>query len=122
AEETEVDLDHIRPDLAELNERHAFTRDENRPAAVERRRKTNQRTARENIGQLVDPGSLVEYGSLAIAAQRRRRTVDDLIQNTPAGGLMTGVSTINAEKFGPEGARCMVICYEYILIGGPIGQ
>ena len=99
-EEAEVDLDHIRADLAELNARHAITRDENRPGAVERRRKTNQRTARENISQLVDPGSLVEYGSLAIAAQRRRRKVEDLIQNTPADGLITGVATVNADKFG----------------------
>ena len=83
AEEEDVDLDHIRPDLAELIARHAITLDENRPASVERRRKTNQRTARENIAQLVDDGSFVEYGSLAIAAQRRRRKVDDLIKNTP---------------------------------------
>ena len=78
--------------------RHAITLDENRPASVERRRKTNQRTARENIAQLVDEGSFVEYGSLAIAAQRRRRKVDDLIQNTPADGLISGVATVNAEQ------------------------
>ena len=97
-EEEDVDLDHIRPDLAELIERHAITLDENRPASVERRRKTNQRTARENIAQLVDEGSFVEYGSLAIAAQRRRRKVDDLIRNTPADGLISGVATVNARK------------------------
>jgi len=102
AEEAEVDLDHIRHDLAELNARHAITRDENRPGAVERRRKTNQRTARENIAQLVDPGSFVEYGSLAIAAQRRRRKVDDLIQNTPADGLISGIATVNAESSAPR--------------------
>ena len=98
AEEEDVDLDHIRPDLAELIERHAITLDENRPASVERRRKTNQRTARENIAQLVDDGSFVEYGSLAIAAQRRRRAVDDLIRNTPADGLISGVATVNAQE------------------------
>src|SRR5262249_16114410 len=101
-EEAEVNLDHIRPDLAELNARHAITREDNRPGAVERRRKTNQRKTRENIAQLVDPGSFVEYGSLAIAAQRRRRKVEDLIQNTPADGLICGVATVNAEKFEPE--------------------
>jgi acetyl/propionyl-CoA carboxylase alpha subunit/acetyl-CoA carboxylase carboxyltransferase component len=122
AEEAEVDLDHIRHDLAELNARHAITRDENRPGAVERRRKTNQRTARENIAQLVDQGSFVEYGSLAIAAQRRRRQVDDLIQNTPADGLITGVATVNAEKFGAEGARCMVIAYDYTVLAGTQGH
>jgi acetyl/propionyl-CoA carboxylase alpha subunit/acetyl-CoA carboxylase carboxyltransferase component len=121
-EEEDVDLDHIRPDLAELIARHAITLDENRPASVERRRKTNQRTARENIAQLVDEGSFVEYGSLAIAAQRRRRKVDDLIQNTPADGLISGVATVNAEKFGPEGARCMVISYDYTVLAGTQGH
>jgi acetyl/propionyl-CoA carboxylase alpha subunit/acetyl-CoA carboxylase carboxyltransferase component len=121
-EEADVDLDHVRADLAELNARHAITRDENRPGAVERRRKTNQRTARENIAQLVDPGSFVEYGSLAIAAQRRRRKVEDLIQNTPADGLISGVATVNAEKFGPEAARCMVIAYDYTVLAGTQGH
>jgi acetyl/propionyl-CoA carboxylase alpha subunit len=122
AEEEDVDLDHIRPDLAELIERHAITRDENRPASVERRRKTNQRTARENIAQLVDEGSFVEYGSLAIAAQRRRRSVDDLIRNTPADGLISGVATVNAEKFGADAARCMVIAYDYTVLAGTQGH
>src|SRR5882672_10023563 len=121
-EEEHVDLDHIRPDLAELIARHAITLDENRPASVERRRKTNQRTARENVAQLVDDGSFVEYGSLAIAAQRRRRKVDDLIQNTPADGLISGVATVNADKFGAEGARCMVISYDYTVLAGTQGH
>ncbi|MEH2522431.1 carboxyl transferase domain-containing protein [Bradyrhizobium sp. AZCC 2176] len=121
-EEEDVDLDHIRADLAELIERHAITLDENRPASVERRRKTNQRTARENIAQLVDEGSFVEYGSLAIAAQRRRRTVDDLIRNTPADGLISGVATVNAEKFGADTARCMVIAYDYTVLAGTQGH
>ena len=121
-EEASVDLDHIRPDLAELIARHAITLDENRPASVERRRKTNQRTARENVAQLVDEGSFVEYGSLAIAAQRRRRKVDDLIMNTPADGLISGVATVNAEKFGAEGARCMVISYDYTVLAGTQGH
>ena len=122
AEEEDVDLDHIRPDLAELIERHAITLDENRPASVERRRKTNQRTARENVADLVDDGSFVEYGSLAIAAQRRRRKVDDLIRNTPADGLISGVATVNAEKFGADAARCMVISYDYTVLAGTQGH
>src|SRR5450759_2180376 len=121
-EEAAIDLDHIRPDLAELIARHAITLDENRPAAVERRRKTNQRTARENIAQLVDDGSFVEYGSLAIAGQRRRRKLDDLIKNTPADGLITGVATVNADKFGANGARCMVISYDYTVLAGTQGH
>ena len=121
-EEAAVDLDHIRPDLAETIARHAMTLDENRPAAVERRRKTNQRTARENVAQLVDDGSFVEYGSLAIAAQRRRRKLDDLIKNTPADGLITGIATVNADKFGADDARCMVIAYDYTVLAGTQGH
>jgi acetyl-CoA carboxylase carboxyltransferase component len=121
-QEAAIDLDHIRPDLAELIARHAITLDENRPAAVARRRKTNQRTARENVAQLVDDGSFVEYGSLAIAAQRRRRKVDDLIRSTPADGLITGVATVNADKFGAKDARCMVISYDYTVLAGTQGH
>jgi acetyl/propionyl-CoA carboxylase alpha subunit/acetyl-CoA carboxylase carboxyltransferase component len=122
AMEAEIDLDHIRPDLAEMLARQANTRDENRPASVERRRNTNQRTARENIAQLVDDGSFIEYGSLAIAAQRRRRKLDDLIKNTPADGLITGVATVNADRFGPEAARCMVVAYDYTVLAGTQGH
>ncbi len=122
AEEEAIDLDHIRPDLAELIARHAITLDANRPASVERRRKTNQRTARENVAHLVDEGSFVEYGSLAIAAQRRRRKVDDLIRNTPADGLISGVATVNADKFGADAARCMVISYDYTVLAGTQGH
>jgi acetyl/propionyl-CoA carboxylase alpha subunit/acetyl-CoA carboxylase carboxyltransferase component len=122
AREAAVDLDHIRPDLAEVIARHANTLDENRPAAVGRRRKTNQRTARENVAQLVDRGSFVEYGSLAIAAQRRRRKLDDLIKSTPADGLITGVATVNADEFGAKDARCMVIAYDYTVLAGTQGH
>jgi len=121
-EEAAVDLDHIRPDLAEVIARHALTLDESRPGAVQRRRRTNQRTARENIAQLVDPGSFVEYGSLAIAAQRRRRKLDDLIRSTPADGLIAGVATVNADRFGAKDARCMVIAYDYTVLAGTQGH
>jgi len=53
---------------------------------VARRRKTGHRTARENLDDLLDPGSFIEYGALTIAAQRRRRTLEDLIKATPADG------------------------------------
>ncbi|PZA13564.1 carbamoyl-phosphate synthase large subunit [Rhodopseudomonas palustris] len=120
--EEDVDLDAIRPDLAEMLARQANTLDENRPDSVGRRRKTNQRTARENIAQLVDEGSFMEYGSLAIAGQRRRRSLDDLIKNTPADGLVTGVATVNAAKFGEHVARCMVIAYDYTVLAGTQGH
>ena len=102
--------------------RHAITLDDNRPTPSSARRKTNQRTARENIAELVDHGSFIEYGALAIAAQRRRRTLDDLIRNTPADGLIAGVGTVNADTFGAEAARCMVLAYDYTVLAGTQGH
>jgi len=115
------DPDFIRADLAESNARHAFSLDENRPDAVARRRKTNQRTARENLDQLCDPGSFIEYGAMAFAAQRRRRTLEDLIKNTPGDGIITGIGTVNAADFGEHKARCAVMAYDYTVLAGTQG-
>lgn len=117
-----TDLDTIRHDLAEMLARQAFTLDENRPDSVARRRNTNQRTTRENIAQLLDDDSFIEYGSLALAAQRARRTHDDLIRNTPADGLVAGLGTVNGKHFDSDRARCMVIAYDYTVLAGTQGQ
>jgi len=117
----ERDPDFIRSDLAESNARHAFSLDANRPDAVARRRKTNQRTARENLDQLCDPGSFIEYGALAFAAQRRRRSLEDLIKNTPGDGIITGIGTVNAAAFGENKARCAVMAYDYTVLAGTQG-
>ncbi len=116
-----VDLDRIRPDLAEVLARHAGTRDAARPDAVARRRATGQRTARENIDDLCDPGTFVEYGALTIAAQRRRRTVDDLVAKTPADGLVGGVGRVNGDLFDERTARCVVMAYDYTVLAGTQG-
>ena len=79
-----------------------------RPEAVARRRATGQRTARENVEDLCDPGSFVEYGALVIAAQRRRRTMEDLIAQTPADGLVAGIGRVNGDLFDDDASRCMV--------------
>lgn len=121
AAEAAADPSVIRPDLAESNARHAFGFDDNRPEAVARRRKTNQRTARENLADLVDPGSFIEYGALAFAAQKRRRTLEDLIKNTPGDGIITGIGTINAAQFGEEAARAVVLAYDYTVLAGTQG-
>jgi acetyl/propionyl-CoA carboxylase alpha subunit/acetyl-CoA carboxylase carboxyltransferase component len=120
--EQEVDLEVIRPDLAEVIDRHAAGLDAQRPAAVERRRKTRQRTARENIEDLCDPGSFIEYGPLVIAAQRRRRTVEELIEQTPADGLVAGIGTVNGDIFGEDRARCVAMSYDYTVLAGTQGQ
>lgn len=60
----------MRADHAELLRRRALTEDAARPDAVARRHAAGGRTARENIADLVDAESFVEYGRFAIAAQR----------------------------------------------------
>jgi len=117
----ETSLDDIRADLAEVNERHAFGLDENRPEAVAKRRKTEQRTARENIADLVDDGTFVEYGALVIAAQRRRRAIEDLIQRTPADGMVAGIGRVNGDLFGDKGTQCAVMSYDYTVLAGTQG-
>ncbi len=119
--EVEIDLDEIRPDLTAILERKELGLDPARPTAVEKRRKTNQRTARENIEDLCDDGSFVEYGALAIASQRRRRSVDDLIRNTPADGLVMGVGNVNGSLLGDASSKCAVLAYDYTVLAGTQG-
>jgi acetyl-CoA carboxylase carboxyltransferase component len=111
----------LRPELSELLQRLALGTDRKRPAAVTRRRRTNQRTARANLEDLLDEGSFIEYGALNIAAQRSRRTVDELIAKTPADGLIAGIGTVNASRFGSRRARCMVMAYDYTVLAGTQG-
>jgi acetyl/propionyl-CoA carboxylase alpha subunit/acetyl-CoA carboxylase carboxyltransferase component len=117
-----VDLDRPRADLEEVRERHLVTLDEGRHAAVAKRHKQGRRTARENIADLVDAGSFVEYGALAIAAQRSRRSEEDLIANTPADGLVAGLATIGADKFGRAAAEAIVVSYDYTVLAGTQGM
>uniref|UniRef100_C5CN34 Carbamoyl-phosphate synthase L chain ATP-binding n=1 Tax=Variovorax paradoxus (strain S110) TaxID=543728 RepID=C5CN34_VARPS len=123
---TEQDLDAIRPDLQKVIDRHAFTLDANRGAAVAKRHAQGGRTARENIADLcdtaADAGNFIEYGALAIAAQTRRRTLEDLVANTPADGMVTGLGSINAKLFGPEASRCAVLAYDYTVLAGTQGM
>ena len=120
-DEQSLDLAHIRADLAEVLERHALLTDARRPEAVAKRRKTGQRSARENLADLLDDGSFSEYGALALAAQRRRRSTEELLQLSPADGLIAGIGTVNAAAFGSQAARCMSIAYDYTVFAGTQG-
>ncbi|MFE5287160.1 carboxyl transferase domain-containing protein [Nocardia sp. NPDC056611] len=122
AESTVVDLDSVRADLAEVLERHETTLDARREAAVAKRHRIGRRTARENISDLVDADSFVEYGALAVAAQRSRRGLEDLIANTPADGLIAGIATVNADRFGPDRSRALVMSYDYTVLAGTQGM
>ncbi len=109
-----------RADLAETLERRRARLDEARPEAVERRHARGGRTARENLADLVDEGSFVEYGGLALAAQRRRRSLDELKERTPADGLVAGTARVNGELFG-ERSACAVLSYDYTVLAGTQG-
>jgi len=117
-----VDLDEIRSDLAEVLERKAKTLDENRPQALARRRKTNQRTVRENVDAVIDAGTFVEYGAFTLAARRLRMEMDELIDRTPADGLVCGTGLVNGDLFPDEDARAMVVAYDYTVLAGTQGK
>ena len=115
-----VDPGHVRADLQEVFDRQALTRDEARPDAVAKRRGRGRRTARENLADLVDDGSFVEYGALVVAAQRGRRTEDELIAMTPADGVVAGIGRVNGDLFGDAG-RAAVFSYDYTVFAGTQG-
>ena len=117
----QLDLDHIRDDLRETHERRKWIYDENRPKAMDRRTRTEQQTARQNINDLCDDGSFIEYGPLVLAAQRRRRSEQWLRENSPADGLICGVGTVNANLFPERDARCVAVAYDYTVFAGTQG-
>ncbi|MCD6665972.1 MAG: hypothetical protein LT081_07830, partial [Hydrogenophaga sp.] len=80
------------------------------------------RTARENIADLCDEDSFIEYGALAVAAQRSRRTEEDLMANTPADGMVTGIGSVNGQVFGPQRSRTVVMAYDATVLAGTQGM
>src|SRR5829696_1293786 len=118
----ELDLGHVRPDLAEVVARHAKTKDPARPEAIAKHHAVGHRSTRENVEDLCDPGSFVEYGSLMVAAQRRRRSVEDLIDRTPGDGMVAGTGHVNGDRFTPERSRCVVVSYDYTVLAGTQGH
>jgi acetyl-CoA carboxylase carboxyltransferase component len=113
--------DAERPELVELRARLSMIEDEARPEAVAKRRKTGQRTARENLADLVDRGSFIEYGALAVAAQRQRYPLEELERISPADGVICGIGTINRARFDESRARAIVLAYDYTVFAGTQG-
>ena len=111
-----------RPDLDELRARRALLDDAARPEMLAARRAQGRRTARENIAALFDAGSFVEYGAFAVAAQRSRRSLDDLQKNTPSDGLITGTGLVHVAQVGDQRARCAAMAYDYSVLAGTQGQ
>jgi acetyl-CoA carboxylase carboxyltransferase component len=107
--------DTERADLRAVRERHEIGLDAARPETVARRHERGRSTARENLAELVDAGSFVEYGPLVFAAQERRRSREELIARTPADGLVGGIGEI-------EGQRCVAMSYDYTVLAGTQGM
>jgi acetyl-CoA carboxylase carboxyltransferase component len=107
--------DGPRADLEAVLERHALGLDAARPDAVAKRHDRGRRTARENLEDLLDPGSLIEYGPLMFAAQERRRPREELIRRTPADGLVGGAGTV-------DGDPCIAMSYDYTVLAGTQGM
>jgi acetyl-CoA carboxylase carboxyltransferase component len=118
----ELDLDHIRDDLQESIDRHAFTLDENRPEAVAKHKARGYRMVRESIAQLVDEGSFQEYWPLIVAQQHQRHDMDALRKNTPGDGVVAGTAAINGEYFHDEKSRAVVVAYDYTVLAGTQGR
>lgn len=118
---TSITASAQRADLEQLRRRQELLLDASRSEAVSKRHAKGQRTARENVADLIDEGTFVEYGSFGVAAQRSRRSEEDLIANTPADGLITGLAKINSEMFGAENTNCAVVAYDYTVLAGTQG-
>ena len=115
---SEPDTDAVgneRADLRAVRERHEVGLDAARPEAVAKRRERGRRTARENLAELLDEETFVEYGPLVFAAQERRRSREELIERTPADGLIGGVGEI-------DGQRCVAMSYDYTVLAGTQGM
>ena len=119
-QQEDFDLDEIRPDLAEVLERQFYTTDAARPEAMENRHEAGGRSARENIDDLIDPGSFVEYGGLVLPVGIPRPT-EEVMRRYPADGMVTGTGTINAAMFGADASRCAVLAYDYTVLAGTQG-
>jgi acetyl/propionyl-CoA carboxylase alpha subunit/acetyl-CoA carboxylase carboxyltransferase component len=117
---TEVDLDAIRPDVAQIIERHEVTLDAARPDAVARRRRTHQRTARENIDDLCDTGTFVEHGGLVLTPGTGL-PMEEVIRKFPTDGMVCGVGSVNGGQFGPDVARTVICAYDYTVLAGTQG-
>jgi pyruvate/2-oxoglutarate dehydrogenase complex dihydrolipoamide acyltransferase (E2) component len=122
ASDMPISATNNRADLQTVLNRHQSTLDAARGDAIAKRHALGMRTARENISDLCEEGSFLEYGALAIAAQRSRRSHDDLIANTPADGMVTGIGSINAASFSAQRAKAVVMAYDATVLAGTQGM
>jgi acetyl/propionyl-CoA carboxylase alpha subunit/acetyl-CoA carboxylase carboxyltransferase component len=107
------------PLVDEVIERHEQVLDAAKPDAVEKIHDRGRRTARENLDDLLVPGTFVEYGPLVIAAQAARRPLADLIARTSGDGLIGGIGWVDTPS-GP--CEAVVMSYDYMVLAGTQGS
>ena len=113
--------DSVENALDQLNQQLAASLDSGRKKSIDKRHAKGYRTARENLRQLCDEGSFVEYGQLAVAAQRDRMSSEKLKAETAADGVITGLATINVQQFGEQASQVAIIVNDYTVLAGTQG-
>src|ERR1044071_8311725 len=93
----------VRPDLAAVLAAKAATLDDARAAEVARQHGRGRRTARENVADLLDAGSFVEYGQLA-------RPLTSGMTGA-ADGVVMGTGAV-------DGRAVAVVAYDYMVYAG----
>lgn len=120
AQVEELDLETPRPDLAEVLRRRALTTDASRRKQTDKRHQRGGRTARENVDDLCDEDSFVQFGSLAVGMSLEG-TVDDLLDYAPSDGMVMGLGHVNGTHFDDTRSRCAVLAYDYSVLAGTQG-
>lgn len=107
--------------LEQLLFRKALTLDEQRIEQQQKRRQKGYLTARENLQNLCDIKSFLEYGQMAVAAQRLRRDYDDLKSATAADGVITGIGHINQSAVKQQNSQVAIVINDYSVLAGTQG-
>jgi acetyl-CoA carboxylase carboxyltransferase component len=107
--------------LDELRVREALTLDEQRTGQQQKRQQKGYLTARENLQNLCSIDSFMEYGQMAVAAQRLRRDYDELKTATAADGVITGIGQINQGLVAKQNTQTAIVINDYSVLAGTQG-
>lgn len=105
----------------ELAQRLNKTLDAYRLEQTEKQHKKGFNTARENLAKLCVLESFIEYGQLAVAAQRQRKDYSDLQSSTAADGVITGIGTVNENTIESDSHATALIINDYSVLAGTQG-
>lgn len=104
-----------------LQNRKSLSLDSHRLEQQDKRHNKGYLTARENLQNLCPDDSFMEYGQLAVAAQRLRRDYDELKSATAADGIITGVGKINQDLVAKTHSKSAIVINDYSVLAGTQG-